>query len=376
MTNQDLDTHSFSIDTPPYTPSNSTESTQSMQHQHQYTHETHSAHAVFYTPPPLLLSHSFSLPSSQPLPHPLPAPAQIRNSHRVRQPITPSVSPTTTRMCKIDSRASRVVLVSNLPDSVDDRDVRAFLSVMPFGIAALNHVRSTRSAYIELTSADQVLPFISTFNGAPFVDRFISCTVKKPFNSNPQQTPQGLAYQRRQYPHQVSPIPVQTVPVPIVNNLPMMDYVEIAKDSYFVMKAYHLLDIESSQRNASWCYSSFASEQALVSAFSRCENVYLAIHVAGSRGFSGVAAMRGVMCAPPAGVVGNGMHDVRGGLVGVKMFPVEWIISGFVPFEQVDHLLPGKTVKSRRKSFGKFGDTTEIPPDVGFALCQILSHAN
>ncbi|KAJ3265190.1 hypothetical protein HDU77_006045 [Chytriomyces hyalinus] len=356
MTNQDLDTHSFAIDTPPYTPSTqSTQSTQSMQQQ-QYNHDTHSAHAVFYTPPPLLLTHSFLLPSSQPVPHPLPSPAQIRSSHRVRQPITPSASPTTTRMCKIDSRAARVVLVSNLPDSVDDRDVRAFLSVMPFGIAALNHV--------------------NTFNGAPFVDCFISCTVKRPFNSNSQPTPQGLTHQWHQYPHQVSPIPVQTAPISIINNLPMMDYVKIAKDSYFVMKAYHLLDIELSQRNASWCYSRFASEQALVSAFSRCENVYLAIHVAGSRGFSGVAAMRGVMCAPPAGVVGDGMHDVRGGLVGVKMFPVEWIISGFVPFELVDHLLPGKTVKSRRKSFGKFGDTTEIPPDVGFALCQLLSHAN
>ncbi|KAJ3234751.1 hypothetical protein HDU81_001151 [Chytriomyces hyalinus] len=319
MTNKDLDNHSFAIDTPPYTPSPQT------MHQQQYTQvemrqEAHSTQAAYYTPPPLMLTHSFSLPSSQQVPHPLPAPAQIRNAHRARYPTAPSASPTTTRMCKIDSRAARVVLVSNLPDSVDDRDVRAFLAVMPFGIAALNHVKSTRSAYIELTSADQVLPFISTFNGAPFVDRFISCTVKKPFNSNPHPTQQGHPHHRHQYPPQT-------------------------------------LNLRNAARRGVF--------QVLQVNMRR-------------RGFSGVAAMRGVMCANAGagGVGGSGMHDVRGGLGGVKMFPVEWIISGFVPFEQVDHLLRGKAVKSRRKSFGKFGDTTEIPPDVGFALCQILSHAN
>ncbi|KAI8620482.1 YT521-B-like domain-containing protein [Chytriomyces sp. MP71] len=311
-------------------------------------------------------------------------------------------------MCRVDKRANCVVWCGNLPSSVDDRAVRAFFSTSQFIVRALNHVPSTQSAFIQLSSSDQVAPFISMYNGALFLDKAVICHAKKPptclvqtvqaqpnnaYTSTPiAQIPTVRTLPSNSVAHSVvlfepatmaplglSAEPSESPAGPWASSIQPFSYSAPSalypRDRYFILKTHSPQDVAFSQQCGVWAYSNNYMELVLRGAYEGCDNVFLIFGVNGSGGFCGVARMAGIG-SEEAGLY---VRDFRArnpiwtdtGKDWTVPFQVQWISGNFVPFEEMMHL---NNPWNHNCLVRKSRDGVEVEPNVGYNLCWLLTN--
>ncbi|KAJ3065166.1 3'-5' RNA helicase ythdc2 [Podochytrium sp. JEL0797] len=323
--------------------------------------------------------------------HPVHKPPQTHKKF-IRHPLSHRLPPS--RMCKVDNRSSRVVFIGNLPASVDDRAIRAFLLSAGggFEIEALNHVKSNQTAFAQLAHISQVPYFIQTFHGSLFLNNQIVCSAGKPppasfskFPVPPKPLPSP--------PQQVMPPYFQPPPIHPQGGLftsqetttsTTVRFETPTQARFFIIKSFTQNDIAIAQTHGIWS-TTLRNEGRLNDAFGSCENVFLIFSVNGSGGFTGVARMQAFagngLGSKGAGGAGDAATDIEKD--GVKVivageslrllwdspFPIKWLVRQFVPFRATDHLCnpwnEGKPVRIAR-------DGTEIEPSVGYALMALL----